>query len=411
MIRVLIVEDDSAKLRRVSRCINEAAVDADVDYCIDVSEAKRRLRKRKYDLLVIDISIPLHAESDPDPEGGTHLVEDIAEDGSLLKPDHIVGLTAFEKLKRESSPAFEILDWLVVHYQQESDDWQVPLTKKLQHIESAKKSTKAEKRNFKSDFAVVCALDDPELSSVLNIPWEWKEHRVPHDHTLYYRGVFKVDGRERVVHAAASPRMGMVSAGLLASKMVSSFSPRYLAMTGIAGGMSSRVNIGDVIAVDGAFNHDCGKLIKEGKKRVRLPDPHFINLSPELRACLSQLAADHNALLAIEQGWVGPKPSHRLKIVLGPLASGAAVLADGQSALDVAEQQHRKLCGIDMEAYAVFVAAAEAPQPRPEALVLKGVCDFADEHKADTFQSYSAYVSAQVFAKVAMILPGAHEDK
>jgi nucleoside phosphorylase len=47
-----------------------------------------------------------------------------------------------------------------------------------------------------------------------------------------------------------------------------------------------------------------------------------------------------------------------------------------------------------MEAYAVFAASDEAPLPQPKAFVLKGVCDFADDEKNDSLQSYAAYTSA-----------------
>jgi nucleoside phosphorylase len=46
-----------------------------------------------------------------------------------------------------------------------------------------------------------------------------------------------------------------------------------------------------------------------------------------------------------------------------------------------------------MEAYAVFAAADDAPIPQPKAFVLKGVSDFADDKKDDSFHSYAAHTS------------------
>ena len=95
-----------------------------------------------------------------------------------------------------------------------------------------------------------------------------------------------------------------------------------------------------------------------------------------------------------------PAPDTELRIHLGPLASGAAVLADSK----VSERLlslHRKLLGIDMETYGVFCAASEASVPRPQPLVIKGICDFADEEKGDDLQRYAAYTSACVLARFA----------
>jgi nucleoside phosphorylase len=60
----------------------------------------------------------------------------------------------------------------------------------------------------------------------------------------------------------------------------------------------------------------------------------------------------------------------------------------------VQKAQHRKLLGIEMEAYGVMCAADDLPTPQPRAIVLKGVSDFADSAKSDAFREYAAYVSA-----------------
>ncbi|MBK9370396.1 MAG: hypothetical protein IPN01_29585 [Deltaproteobacteria bacterium] len=58
--------------------------------------------------------------------------------------------------------------------------------------------------------------------------------------------------------------------------------------------------------------------------------------------------------------------------------------------------QHRKVSAIEMEAYGVFAAAAEARKPSPTAFVLKSIVDFGDESKSDDWQTYGAYTSASV---------------
>jgi nucleoside phosphorylase len=59
-------------------------------------------------------------------------------------------------------------------------------------------------------------------------------------------------------------------------------------------------------------------------------------------------------------------------------------------------RHNRDLLGIDMETYAVYHAAFQSRRPKPTAVSLKAVCDFADPDKNDGFQPYAAFVSAQV---------------
>jgi nucleoside phosphorylase len=79
------------------------------------------------------------------------------------------------------------------------------------------------------------------------------------------------------------------------------------------------------------------------------------------------------------------------------MASGSAVLADGEVVAEIKTQQ-RDLCGIEMEAYGVYAAAHAACEPRPLTFALKAVCDFADPDKDDRFQRFAAYTSARTTA-------------
>ncbi len=48
-----------------------------------------------------------------------------------------------------------------------------------------------------------------------------------------------------------------------------------------------------------------------------------------------------------------------------------------------------------MEIYGLYAAAREAAEPRPLTFAMKAVSDLADSKKADDFQAYAAYTSAQ----------------
>jgi nucleoside phosphorylase len=188
--------------------------------------------------------------------------------------------------------------------------------------------------------------------------------------------------------------MSSTAAAILSMKMIAAFKPRYLAMVGITAGIPGKTKMGDIIAADPSWDWGCGKFSIVKKKFIFMPSPHQLPLDIGIRNKLKQFALDKVSLLKIKDDWPADKPDHELSLLVGPLASGAAVLADGITVATV-KQQHRDLLGIEMETYGVFAAAEEAMSPRPSVFSLKSVVDFADGKKSDLYQKYAAFASAQ----------------
>ena len=123
--------------------------------------------------------------------------------------------------------------------------------------------------------------------------------------------------------------------------------------------------------------------------QIAAQQPNFI------RARAEQLRADTGLLNNVRNSWPANAPDTELRLRIGPMVSGSAVLAD-QDVLDRIIEQHRNLTAVEMESYGVLAAAAFASHPRPTAFVCKAVCGFADDEKNDRWQSYAAFTSVQV---------------
>jgi nucleoside phosphorylase len=188
--------------------------------------------------------------------------------------------------------------------------------------------------------------------------------------------------------------MGMISTALLAAKLINRFRPKIIIMTGICAGVREKTNLGDVIFADTSWDWQSGKRIKDSENSQFAMDPHHLSANEFLRSRVQQLQVDRAMLSGIRLGWPSP-PEQELRLLIGPVASGSAVLADGQTVSQIKEQQ-RTLLGVEMEGYGLFAAAAASDQPMPSAMVVKSVCDFADPDKEDGFQAYAAYTSAQL---------------
>jgi nucleoside phosphorylase len=187
--------------------------------------------------------------------------------------------------------------------------------------------------------------------------------------------------------------MGMVAGALVAAKAIDRFHPRAIAMVGICAGVKGKTQVGDIIMADPSWDYQSGKRVTEaGKSKLQL-DTHQIPLQESLRAHAEQMKGNTKLWNDIRTAWVHPV-SNVPRLLVGAVASGSAVVADGTLIPDLVDTQQRKLLGVEMEIYGVYAAAAYSNRPKPAVFAMKAVCDFGDEKKDDAHQAYAAYTSA-----------------
>lgn len=398
MISILVVDDDPTKRARVVAALLRipGITEHNIDSCEDLIHARDRLATHRYDLLILDLRIPNRIGDKPDDSAGGAFVREITLSRTLIKPFHIIGLTAFEAVFDKSDPVFVEELWRIIRYQSGSVDWERQLIGKVGYLVASKQElTTAGETSHLIDVAIVTALRDPELQAVLDLPGRWVEARYANDSTIYHLGAFERDGKQLKVVAAAAHQMGMPAASVLAMKIITRFRPKYIAMPGIAAGIRGSVNIGDVVVAEQCWDYGSGKRKLIEGKPVLLPDPKSIPLALDVKERFQHIQADGALAFAVENKWRGPAPAARLNIVIGPMASGASVVQD-EAIVEEVKAHSRKLAAIDMEGYGLMYAAENATKPRPTALVLKAVCDFADAAKNDDWQAYAAFASANV---------------
>ena len=222
----------------------------------------------------------------------------------------------------------------------------------------------------------------------------WKPIVLMGDEQRYYETSFERGGKTFKVVAARQSEMGMTAAGVLTMKMISLFCPKYVIMVGIAAGVAKQ-NLeeqiyGDVIVPDVVWDYSSGKFVSSQKANMSyggvgfVPRPHFIN-------------TDEAILAAVERAMESPK--NECHVHIGPMACGSTVVANSEVVEKQIHSQYSNTAALDMESYAVMYAVREAPAPKPRGLVIKSVCDYANEEKSDQYQRFAAFTSAQ-FAKL-----------
>ena len=402
-IRVLIVEDDTEKLGQILNAIraadpNEAVLVSDVR---DAMSARRLVERERFDLLILDLRIPNRLGGTAEAKEGADLLREITARPKYHRPYHIIGITAFDDSFNESSALFDEQLWILLKYDLTSDAWSKKLGNKIRYLLGSKELLRfSDGSSYETDLAIVTALDTVEFDAVRRLAGPWTDCDVPHDSTRYLRTEFSGEGRRMSVIAAAAPRMGMAMSAVLASKVIHNFRPRFLCMCGIAAGVGGKTNVGDILVADPSWDWGSGKRKVEDGKSVFMPAPHQLPLTPDIRDKLKAFADSTSVLAEIRAKWPGTKAPHNIRIHVGPLASGAAVLAD-PAVVDEVKEQQRHLVGIEMEIYGVLTAAENCPRPRPVAFSLKSVCDFGDTGKSDEHQAYAAFTSAEFLYRFA----------
>lgn len=224
---------------------------------------------------------------------------------------------------------------------------------------------------------------------------EWEKVLFENDEGItYWETHFRgSDGKVRKLVTAQQMHMGMTACTLTCQKLIEHFRPRYLIMVGIAAGIGGDSQIyGDVIVPDTIWDYSTGKFVGKEESEITfgdvgfLPRPSFMKLDDELAVLMKEVA---------------DSKEHEFKVHMGVMACGSSVVANK----DYVDTRVRALMpetiGLDMESYSVFYTAQYCTRPHPRAIVIKSICDYANNEKSDQYQKFAAYTSSE-FAKWLM---------
>ncbi|MBX7109382.1 MAG: hypothetical protein K1X61_12100 [Chitinophagales bacterium] len=406
MIQILVVEDNPHKqenIRQIIRDITNIKED-DLQIVSSVKEARKLLYDNYYDLMILDLVLPIETGMDADAKHGVQFLEDIHSSPMLKPPIHIVGLSQFGELVAKYHDQFSKKLWNLIDYHADSTGWQDQLKTIIFHLVKTRQrfiQTTVKKHLY--DVAIITALPAPEFEAILRLnKGKWESVVVEDDFIKYFKTTFTDGKKERTIIAASSDQMGMTAASHLATKMILYFKPRYLIMGGITAGIRDReLGFGDILVAEQSWDYGSGKIVEKVTNDTEItdisfqPDTRDIQLSADLKAKVSDFKLTKSELLdRIQNEWPGDAPSTKLKLHLGPVASGSYVISSESTLSEIKEHQ-RKLLGVEMETYGVYYAAEHSPEPATKAISIKSVCDYGDGKKNDKYQKYAAYTSAR----------------
>ena len=255
-----------------------------------------------------------------------------------------------------------------------------------------------------TDFAIIVALPK-ELEAVLRRFPELREITRSDDvPRTYYTGTVATNSgfRYRVVTMLLRA-MGNLEAANATHDLIKRWSPRYILVNGIAGGLCPDAQqYGDVLVAETVVYYELGKERDTGleNRNRHFPcDPSLLDSARNLRS------TDWRDGLPARPDQCLPKHDHPA-VHFGPLASGEKVVASSDAVNRLLRYQP-DLVGIEMESAGVASAALGAVR-RIGFLSIRAICDFADHQKSDNWQQYAAAAAAaflRAFIKSQPIRP------
>ncbi|EEH94087.1 hypothetical protein CSAG_02441 [Citrobacter portucalensis] len=130
MIKVMIVEDDIIKRNDIISFFNLHGIMPPAIYSVDnVADALLNLRKIKFDIVVLDLNLPLR-RNDPSPtkDGGKKILYSLPNK-RYIAPTYLLGLTQFDDYQVANEPDFRQFDFNIYSYN--NDFWKKILENKI----------------------------------------------------------------------------------------------------------------------------------------------------------------------------------------------------------------------------------------------------------------------------------------
>lgn len=401
-MKILILEDENPKATKIKGMLEKKCKldSSNIDIVPSISDAVGKLILSVYDLLISDMKVPEAYGSEAIEDGGLRLIRAIYTDSRILAPRNIVVLTAHKELQEKYETEVEKMSFDIIVFDDSSEEWKDKIIDKIVYLQRLATSPKP-KRDFHYDIAILTAV--PREKKAVDKLGNWKKVSIEGDSMVYFETSWKSGKRSVSAVMTKLPQMGMVSAATISMKLIENFMPRFIIMPGIAGGVKSEYEFGDIIIprevkdyCSGKYTTPCNE--SEKKEAQNNPLKFFVPTAASISTNedIVNKAMDNyeHELERIHKLWPGYERYKVPQIRTGYMASGDSVVQNDEVVKIMIKDHLRQADGLDMEAYGMYYAARQALNPKPIPICMKAISDFADKEKSDEHQDYAAYISA-----------------
>lgn len=371
-MRVLIIEDQDEKFKKIQEALLRSGVDSNsivrIDNLNDLLRASKELNR--FDLCFIDFFLPYRSGEEMVHNCASDILQSIKH--SPIRTIPILAISRFASDVSVDTSAVESQGIIVYDYDNEAV-WQPAVDA----------FCKKAKGRHKYDFIGILALEE-ERAGFLKEPELLIERKI-----IIGFDAWEVKFEGRMGCLFCLPRMGLVDASIVTSRILSHFEPKVVFMSGICGG-SKDAHMGQLLVSEFCWEYQSGKWYSDGFQNTPYQAGMMENHKTAIKSYLDK-NADFVQKIEIKLNDVN-RPSKVQRPEVGIFASGSAVIASKEK-MKTVEAQHRKVKGIDMEIYGVSRCIELLQMPIAH-FCCKVVVDKADEDKNDGLHEYGSAFSA-----------------
>ena len=406
MIKVLIMDDTPEKMEKIKSVLKERCLlkEEDITTAESINGGRKLLSENIYDLLILDLVMPVSDGEDVREEGQSEtFINEMSRIGRLNKPIYIIALTQYEQKIEEQRNTFAKKLWKLIHYDLKERDWEDILQDAVDSIIVTKKQLiEAIKKVSTYDIGILCALDKEFVQMKKAIAANWsplEDANAPFE--LYSTQVRTEYGHTIRIIGCCCNAAGMQSTSVVASYLYSHFSIPLIIMTGFCAGFNvDGVNYGDLFIAESEYDYGSGKLVKNDDAQKVKPEPRQIlcsySLLGKFRSFIREEDIASNLYNELKRVNLLMDEMSVPSIHVAPGACGSYVVGDEDFMNKLLESSNRKLRGLEMEGYGLYMAGHMLNK---EYILIKGIADFADGSKNDKFHTTCSYGSAWFVAQ------------
>lgn len=386
-MRILIVDDNAAKVSDVRTFLESAALDKGVSIRVDVAsylgEAARLVASASFEMIILDLMLPYLRDGQPDSRAGQEMLRQIRDEESRNIGAVVIGVSAYPGEVSGFRESFERAGVLIVSYD-DAGTWRVALAQTFSDV------LRRQAMRQEIDFLILTALEEERAGfNSTNLVCEG-DAIVAGLNVRYVQ--LACGGRQYKGAIIKLRQMGLVAATLDSALALTAFNPRIICMSGICAGFADHVTLGQLVLASPAWEYQAGKWSDNNFQIA----PTQIPLPARTRVIADQALSSDGIQTAMESALPRNvvRPSKLRAPVLAPAATGSAVIADATK-LSHIQLQHRKIAALDMETFGLYYSAHEVNPPPEHFFSLKCVVDMADADKSDNLHEYGCVVAAR----------------
>jgi nucleoside phosphorylase/CheY-like chemotaxis protein len=407
MIKILILDDSDRKIDKIKQVLLEGCGlhENDIEVANSVATGRMAITKDYFDLVLLDLVLPLFENEEPQEDGGLSFIRDImSADGRIKIPTQIIGLTEKENAYNKEKEEFQSLLFNVIHCKQSDVEWISQVKQAVNYSMRCKEAVESRLRSRNNyDIAVICALSEEFKQMIQAFGGEdkWQTIQIEEDIPFQFRSTVITTANNHDVHvvAAMAGRPGVIPTSVLTTLMYTLFHVESVFMTGFSAGFpSNNLKLGDILVASSIQDYASGKLKDVDGSVKLLKEIHQVETSTSFSLAMQELIEDDDTqsiiMSKIRKANLLVDSRDSYQVQWSATCCGPYVVTSEEVVKEL-QENNRKLEGLDMEGFGLYLSSKLlSGKTQKTALWMKGVGDFADPNKADGYHRTCSYSSA-----------------